>query len=77
MKKLSFIVLAIVMSSILLSSSAYSDMLKEGSGKYRSGRSAELNILKLDKGRFQMNFDETGVVVDAREIGSSHTNRLL
>ncbi len=41
------------------------DLAKEGSGEYRSGRSAQLSILKLGKEYMQINYDETGIVVEA------------
>ena len=41
------------------------ELAKAGSGNYRSGRTAKLNILKMGPERMQINFDETGIVVDA------------
>lgn len=38
---------------------------KEGSGDYRSGRTAQVSVLKMGKTYMQINFDETGIVVDA------------
>ena len=40
-------------------------LLKKGSGRYRSVRSSQLNILNLGDDRMQINYDETGVVADA------------
>jgi hypothetical protein len=40
-------------------------LAKAGSGNYRSGRTAKLNILEMGPERMQINFDETGIVVDA------------
>ena len=65
MKRLSFAVLTIVLSSLLLASTVYAELAKEGSGKYRSARSSKVDVLKLGKERLQINFDETGVVVEA------------
>jgi hypothetical protein len=41
------------------------ELAKEGSGKYRSGRSAEVKILQLGEEYMQINYDETGIVVEA------------
>ena len=42
-----------------------SELAKEGTGEYRSGRSAKVDVMKMGKDRAQINYDETGVVVDA------------
>ena len=41
------------------------ELAREGSGKYRSGRTAKLNVLKMGTERMQINFDEVGIVVEA------------
>jgi hypothetical protein len=41
------------------------EMAKEGSGDYRSGKSGTFEILKMSEGRLQMNYDETGVLVES------------
>ena len=64
MKKISFLGLAIVMLSIIISV-AQAEMAKEGSGNYRSGRSATINIMRMGNERLQINYDETGVVVES------------
>ena len=59
------------------------DFAKEGSGKYRSGKTGTFTVLPMGKERAQMNWEETGVVVSApenspfhnatfRDMGSSH-----
>ena len=57
---------SIVLFVISLSApSAIAELAKEGSGKYRSGRSAQISFLKMGEKYMQINFDETGIVVDA------------
>jgi hypothetical protein len=55
----------VLMVSLLVTSTLYAELAKEGSGKYRSGRTAEVTVLKMGKEHMQINFDETGIVVDA------------
>jgi len=50
---------------VTVSTVSAAELAKEGSGKYRSGRTAEINVLKMGEEHMQINFDETGVVVDA------------
>jgi len=50
---------------VTISTVRAAELAKEGSGKYRSGRTAEINVLKMGEEHMQINFDETGVVVDA------------
>ena len=40
-------------------------MAQSGSGRYRSARSAVVDIMAMGPDRLQINFDETGVVVEA------------
>ena len=47
--------------------SVHAEMAKEGSGTYRSGRSATIEVMKMGSDRLQMNYDETGVVVESPE----------
>lgn len=51
----------------------HADIAKEGSGDYRSGRTAQISVLKMGKEYMQINFDETGIVVDAPD-GSPFIN---
>jgi hypothetical protein len=48
------------------------EMAKEGSGDYRSGKSGTSVVIAMGKERFQMNFEETGVVVSAPENSPFH-----
>ena len=50
---------------VLLPAAVHAELAKEGSGDYRSGRTAQISILKMGKRHMQINFDETGIVVDA------------
>lgn len=65
MKKHTAAVLAILLASFFAGSAMAEELAKEGTGNYRSARSAKLDILKLGKERLQINYDETGVVVEA------------
>jgi hypothetical protein len=62
---------------------SYAQMAKEGSGDYASAKFSSFTILPMEKERFQANFDEKGIVIDApqncplynasfRDIGTSH-----
>lgn len=48
------------------------EMAKEGSGDYRSGKTGTFEVLAMEKERFQMNYEETGVVVAAPENSPFH-----
>lgn len=48
------------------------DFAKEGSGDYRSGKMGNFTVLPMGKERFQMNWEETGVVVSAPENSPLH-----
>jgi len=59
------------------------EFAKEGSGEYRSGKTATFTFIPMGKERGQMNFEEVGVVVSApkdspfhnasfRDVGTSH-----
>ena len=66
MKRITVGMLAIVFGVVLIVSTVGAgELAKEGSGDYRSGRTAKLNVLKMGTERMQINFDETGIVVDA------------
>jgi hypothetical protein len=66
MKRLTVCVSAVLLSSMVYFTTASAgELAKEGSGKYRSGRTAEISTLRLGKEYLQINFDETGIVVDA------------
>lgn len=56
----------VLLAAVCLSAAAvHAELAKEGSGNYRSGRSAQISILKMGTNYMQINFDETGIVVDA------------
>jgi hypothetical protein len=65
MKRFTVTILVALFGLSVTVSAVYAELAKEGSGEYRSGRSAKVKVLKLGKDRMQINFDETGVVVDA------------
>ena len=65
MRYLRILQLALIMS--LPFSAVQAEMAKEGRGDYRSGRSAIINIMKMGTDRLQINYDETGVVVESPE----------
>jgi hypothetical protein len=48
------------------------EMVKEGSGDYRSGKSGTFEVIAMGKERVQMNFEEIGVVVSAPENSPLH-----
>jgi hypothetical protein len=60
--------LFVIATGLVFSASfSFSDMAKEGSGEYLSGKSGTFEILKLGKGRLQMNWEVSGVFVEAPE----------
>ena len=65
MKKFTIGLFIILFISFFVASTVSAELAKEGSGNYRSGRTAEVTILKMGKEHMQINFDETGIVVDA------------
>ena len=73
MKKSIFTLFLILLGLAFSGSFVYAEMAKEGSGEYRSAKSATLEVLPLGEGRFQMNYDEKGAVVEAPE-NSPFTN---
>ena len=67
MKRLGISLLAIVLGLMFSISMVSAEMAKEGSGEYRSGVSGTFEILQLSEGQVQINWDQTGVMVDAPE----------
>lgn len=65
MKKFSFVLSTAVMTLFLTVSITGADLLKKGKGVYRSARSSNVDYLKMGDERMQINFNETGVVVEA------------
>ncbi|MBW2428904.1 MAG: hypothetical protein JRF56_08100 [Deltaproteobacteria bacterium] len=83
MKKLYMTLLLITVGLIFSTSVIYAEMAKEGSGHYRSGKNGTFDVIALGKNRFQLNYDETGAIVEApdnsplenatyRTIGTQH-----
>ena len=67
MKKILILLIIAVFGVIFCVSTANAEMAREGSGDYRGGKSGTFEVLQLSEGRLQINWDETGVVVDAPE----------
>ena len=67
MKNFTVGILAALFSLFVTVSAVSAELAKEGSGDYRSGRTAQVTIMKMGEERMQINFDETGIVVDAPE----------
>lgn len=73
MKKFGIAILLFSLGLLLSVSLTYAEMVKEGSGHYRSGKSGTFDVIALGKDRFQLNYDETGAIVEAPE-NSPFTN---
>ena len=65
LKKFYITLFLITMGLIFSSPLTYAEMAKEGSGPYRSGKSGTFDFIALGKDRFQLNYDETGAIVEA------------
>ena len=83
MKKLHITSFLLTVGLLFWASVIYAEMDKEGSGHYRSGKSGTFEVIALGKDRFQLNYDETGAIVEApdnspfinatyRTIGTQH-----
>jgi hypothetical protein len=83
MKKLSTTLFMITLGLLFSASMICAEMAKEGSGHYRSGKSGTFDVIELGENRFQVNYDETGAIVEApdnspltnatyRTIGTQH-----
>ncbi len=67
MKRLG-IKLFIITLGLVFSTSVFSaELAKEGSGEIRGGKSGSVQVLNLGEGRNQMNWQDTGVILDAPE----------
>lgn len=55
---------ALIFVLLFVGTAAGAELSKSGEGRYRSARSADIQILKVGENRLQINYDETGVVVD-------------
>ena len=67
MKKFSIALFLFSLGLLFSASLIYAEMAKEGSGHYRSGKSGTFDVIALGKDRFQLNYDETGAIVEAPE----------
>lgn len=65
MRRLLISALTMLFVISLNAASVNAELAKEGSGDYRSGRTAQVSVLKMGEEYMQINFDETGIVVDA------------
>ncbi len=66
MKSVTLFLLATVFGLwIAFSTVNAAELAKEGTGNYRSGRSAEVTYLQMGEDYMQINYDETGIVVEA------------
>ena len=67
MKRVNIVLIIASIALVLSVFAANAEMAKEGSGEYRSGVSGTFEILQLSEGQVQINWDQTGVMVDAPE----------
>ena len=72
MRRVSILCLAIFAVLFFGVSGAGAGPAKEGSGAYRSGRTAQVSTLRLGETHVQINFDETGIVVEAPKDSPFH-----
>lgn len=66
MKKLLIVTLCISFSLVVLGANVNAEMAKEGSGNYRGGKSGIATVIKMGD-HMQINWDETGVMVEVPE----------
>ena len=67
MKKLWIAILSVTLGLVFTTSVFCAEMAKEGSADIRGAKSGTLQILAMGEGRNQMNYEETGVIIDAPE----------
>lgn len=67
MKKFSISLLAIVLGLVFFVSIVSAEMSKEGNAEIRGAKSGTMQRLAMGEGRNQMNYEETGVIIDAPE----------
>lgn len=65
MKTIAAYIVAVSFACLSAASTVGAGPSKEGSGPYRSARSAQISMMKMGDNRMQINYDETGIVVDA------------
>jgi len=67
MKKIGIVLIIIVFGLVFSVFTANAEMAKEGSGDIRGSKSGTLQFLKMGDDRNQMNYEESGVILDAPE----------
>jgi hypothetical protein len=67
MKKFSISILAIVLGLVFFVSIVSAEMSKEGNAEIRGAKSGTMQRLAMGEGRSQINYEETGVIIDAPE----------
>ncbi len=65
MKKINFVLLLIVIGLVFVPCTLLAEMAKEGSGMLRTGKSGNVQILKMQEGHAQVNWQEMGAIVEA------------
>ena len=67
MRKANVVFFLITLGLLFSVSLVYAELAKEGSAEIRGAKSGTLETLPMGEGRLQMNWDETGVFIDAPE----------
>lgn len=67
MKQTGIALLVITLGFVFLTSWVSAEMAKEGSGEYLGGKNSVVQIVGFSKDRYQVNFEETGVLTKAPE----------
>ena len=67
MKKVSIVFFVVVLGLIFSINGVYAEMAKEGSGEIRGSKSGTMQFLKMGEDRIQINYEESGVILDAPE----------
>ena len=62
-----FVLLSLFLGLTFTAFSAFAEVAKEGSGMIRSGKSGNVQILKMQDGHAQVNWNEMGAIVEAPE----------
>ncbi len=64
MKKNHFVLILMILGLVALPSPVLAEMSKQGSGMLRTGKSGNVQILKMLEGHVQANWKEMGAVVE-------------
>ncbi len=67
MKKFSITLFIIALGLVFSASSIFAEMAKAGSGEIRGSKSGTMQFLKMGEDRNQINYEESGVILDAPE----------